>query len=114
MRTRFKEVSKGNISFNKNSTVTDISLNETYKFRQNFFKNKSSRTFSIPALYISLNSRTACVVRCATALMLNVYRVPQNNGTIRNMQIVHAGRNLKVPYYFGIRSFVLQILTVEY
>lgn len=32
VRTFFKEASKGNISFHKNSTGTDIILYETYKF----------------------------------------------------------------------------------
>ena len=49
MRTLFKDVPKGNISFNKNSTGIDTFLNETYKFYRIFFKNECSRTDPIPA-----------------------------------------------------------------
>lgn len=48
MRRFFKEIPKGDISFHKNSTRTDIFLNETPKFEENIFENGRHLFISIP------------------------------------------------------------------
>lgn len=45
IRTFFKEASKGNMSLHKNSTGTNIILNETYVWVEFFLKTKDNSLF---------------------------------------------------------------------